>query len=67
MGLRLSTPTKSRTTYQLELATPLGAGEEGLIFRLRIGRIGRIERRPPDLQLERSRDPALRNALVNLR
>ncbi len=66
VGLRFSTPTESRTTYQIELATPLGAGEEGLIFRVRIGRIGRIERRPPDFQLERSRDPALRNALVNL-
>ncbi len=67
-ALRLATPSGTRVTYQLEVAAPIDSRTtvNDLIFTLRIGSVPRIETRPPDPQLERSRDAGLRSAARNL-
>lgn len=67
-ALRLATPSGTRVTYQLEVAAPIDARTtlNDLIFTLRIGSAPRTETRPPDPQLERSRDAGLRSAARNL-
>jgi hypothetical protein len=64
LGLRLATPTGSRTTYRLQAGVPFesGVGLNDVVFTLRIDRLLRLEDRPTDPQLARSRDPAIRSA-----
>lgn len=63
LGLRLATPTGSQTTYRLQAAMPIEAGVSAsdIVFTLRVDRLLRVESRPTDLQLDRSRDPAIRS------
>jgi hypothetical protein len=64
LGLRLATPTGSRTTYRLQAGVPItsGVGLNDVVFTLRIDRLLRLEDRPTDPQVARSRDPAIRSA-----
>ncbi len=64
LGLRLATPAGSRTTYRLQAGVPFesGVGLNDVVFTLRIDRLLRLEDRPTDPQLARSRDPAIRSA-----
>jgi hypothetical protein len=63
-GLRIATPAGSRTTYRLQVGVPLesGIGLDDLVFELRVDRLLRLEERPVDLQLARSRDVGVRSA-----
>jgi hypothetical protein len=68
-GLRLATPAGSRTSYRLQAAMPVQAGVrwDDVIFSFRIDTAVRLEERPVDVQLGRSRDLAFRSAAPHVR
>ena len=67
-GFRLATPTGSRTTYRLEFAFPIESRVTwaAVVLSFRIDRAFRLEERPVDVQLGRSRDTAIRAAGLHL-
>jgi hypothetical protein len=69
LGLRVASPTGSRTTYRLQAAMPIerGVDARAIVFTLQIDRLLRLERGPTDVQLGRSRDLAVRSAGFHLR
>jgi hypothetical protein len=69
LGVRLASPTGSRTTYRLQAAMPFesGVGTREIVFTLQIERLLRLESGPTDVQLGRSRDLAVRSAGFHLR
>lgn len=68
-GLRLATPTGSRTSYRIQAAIPVEAGVrwDDVIFSFRIDTAVRLEERRVDVQLGRSRDLAFRSAAPHVR
>jgi hypothetical protein len=69
LGLRVASPTGSRTTYRLQAAMPIegGVSAREIVFTLQIDRLLRLERGRTDVQLGRSRDLAVRSAGFQLR
>jgi hypothetical protein len=69
LGLRLASPTGSRTTYRLQAAVPMEAGvsASGVVFTLLIERLLRLESGRTDAQLDRSRDLPSRYGGFHLR
>jgi hypothetical protein len=68
-GILLALPAGSRQTYRLQVGAPIDSHVTwgDLVLSLRIERALALEADPLDLQFERSRDFALRNALRYLR
>ncbi|MGD8865989.1 MAG: BamA/TamA family outer membrane protein [Gemmatimonadales bacterium] len=69
LGVRLASPTGSRTTYRLQTAFPIEAGVSArdIVFTLQIDRLFGLESGPTDAQLDRSRDLAVRYGGYHLR
>lgn len=69
LGVRLASPTGSRTTYRLSAAFPIEAGVSAreIVFTLQIDRLFGIESGPTDAQLDRSRDLPVRYGGYHLR
>jgi len=69
LGLRLASPTGSRTTYRLQAAVPIegGVSAREIVFTLLIEPLLRLERGRMDVQLGRSRDLAVQSAGFHLR
>ncbi len=69
LGVRVASPTGSRTTYRLQAAMPIerGVGAREIVFTLQIDRLLRLESGTTDVQLGRSRDLAVQSAGYHLR
>lgn len=69
LGVRLASPTGSRTTYRLQVAFPIEArvSARDIVFTLHIDRLLGLESGPTDAQLDRSRDLAVRYSGYHLR
>ncbi|NIR43548.1 MAG: hypothetical protein GWN99_06575 [Gemmatimonadetes bacterium] len=69
LGIRFATPAGSRASYRLQAAMPIEAGVrwDDMIVSFRIDTAVRLEERPVDVQLGRSRDLAFRAAAPHVR
>lgn len=68
-GIRIATPTGSRQTFRLDFALPVESGVKlsDMVITFTTRRPLRLEGRPIDAQLQRSRDFGLRSALQHFK